>query len=419
LGIVEQIFLLLMGVLLFWTLYNLPILVKGVDVIRGARASTSTKQDKGMRPDRNLPFFSIIIAAKNEEKVIGRLLESALQLDYPKERIQIVVAEDGSYDRTREICEQYAKRHPDVIEFCHREPSGNKPGALNYALAKASGDIVAILDADNIPEKDILQRAAARFEDTKVAAVQGHTYPINLHQNFLTRLEAYNQDSWFKIYLRGKDSLNLFMPLTGSCGFVRRDILLECGGWNEKSLTEDVELAARLAAKNHRIQYAPEIRSWQENTSSFRQMIKQRRRWFRGYMETLLNCRRLITQGSLIGIDVGVTLLGPLIIGFCFLTNTIGVYGLVSGNLDIGWPLMMVSFATGVLTLETLIVCAAGLFYQSRKRRWRNLVWAFPLVMYWELQMAVAFYTTLCFLLRRPQSWEKTEKTGSTDRFNK
>lgn len=206
--------------------------------------------------------------------------------------------------------------------------------------------------------------------------------------------------------------------MTGSCGFIKRNLLLESGGWDEKSLTEDVELAAKLAARNHRIIYAPEIRSWQENASSLHQVIKQRRRWFRGYMETLAKYATLFTRSSRIGLDVEITLMGPMIVGICFLTNTIGIYGLISHNLQVGWELTLISTATGFLTLATLIVCAAGLFYQSEKKRWRNLLWITPLIAYWGLQMLIAFYTTLCFLLRIPQSWEKTEKTGSSDTQN-
>jgi len=412
LGIVELSFLLLLCLLLVWTMYNLPVLAKGVAVIRHQEPSAKTILQG------NLPSFSIIIAAKSEEKVIGRLLDSLLKLDYPKEKTQIIIVEDGSNDRTCNICESYAQKHPSIIEFHHRDLSENKPAALNYGLRKANGDIIAILDADNIPEKDLLLRAARAFENSEAAAIQGQTCPINLQENFLTRLEAYNQDSWFKIYLQGKTSLRLFVPLTGSCGFIKRNLLLESGGWDEKSLTEDVELAAKLAARNHRIIYAPEIRSWQENASSLHQVIKQRRRWFRGYMETLAKYATLFTRSSRIGLDVEITLMGPMIVGICFLTNTIGIYGLISHNLQVGWELTLISTATGFLTLATLMVCSAGLFYQSEKKRWRNLLWIAPLIAYWGLQMIIAFYTTLCFLLRIPQSWEKTKKTGSSDTQN-
>ena len=390
-------------------MYNLPILVKGLAVIRSHELSEK-KASQG-----DLPSFSVIIPAKSEEKVIGRLLDGLLKLDYPKDKTQIIVVEDGSDDRTCAICKSYAQKYPSLIEFHHRDLSENKPAALNYGLRRAKGDIITILDADNIPEKDILLRAATAFENSGAAAVQGQTCPINLQENLLTRLEAYNQDSWFKTYLRGKTSLKLFVPLTGSCSFIKRSVLLECGGWEEKSLTEDVELAARLITRNHRIHYAPEIRSWQENASSLRQVIKQRRRWSRGYMETLVKYASLLTQGSRIGLDVEATLMGPVIVGICFLTNTIGIYDLVSHNLHVGWQLMTVSAATGLLTLATFIVCGAALLYQCETKRWRNLLWTPPLIVYWGLQMVIAFYTTLCFLLRIPQSWEKTEKTGSTD----
>jgi cellulose synthase/poly-beta-1,6-N-acetylglucosamine synthase-like glycosyltransferase len=409
--VVELTFAALLFILLLWTLYNLPILAKGVSRMREGSAPVKTSEPQ----QTNSPVFSIIVPAKNEEKVLGRLLESLLHLDYPKNRTQIIVVEDGSTDQTRQICEHYSNSNQTLIEFLHSDHPRTKPVALNHALSKARGDIIALFDADNQPEKDVLQLASQCFQDDSIAAVQGQTCPINLGESVLARLEEYNQMGWFRTYLNGKNSLGLFVPLTGSCGFIRRQVLLECGGWNEESLTEDVDLAVRLATKNHRIHYAAEIRSWQENASSIRQVIAQRRRWFRGYMETLLNYRRLLFQGSRIGADVEITLVGPLILGICFLTNTIGLSGLVFLNLNIGWPFTLISFATGILTLGTLIICAAGLFYQSQKKRWRNIVWFAPLIAYWFLNMAIAFYTTLCFLLRRPQSWEKTEKTGYAD----
>jgi cellulose synthase/poly-beta-1,6-N-acetylglucosamine synthase-like glycosyltransferase len=409
LGIPELALLTLLTILFSWTIYNLPILARGL-----AATLRHTASPARTAPQR-LPTFSIVVAAKNEEKVIGRLLQSLLQLDYPREKMQIVVVEDGSSDRTPRICEDYAHEHQGLIEFHHRELSQNKPAALNHALTKTRGEIVAIFDADNVLEKDLLLRAAAHFQDDSVVAIQGQTHSINENQNLIAKLQTYDQEGLWKTYLQGKDSLGLFVPFTGSCGFIRREILLKCGGWDERSLTEDAELAARLAATKHRVRYAPDVQTWQENVSSLRQLVKQRRRWFRGYMETLVKYGGLLTQKSLIGLDVEATLMGPLIVSICFLTNIISIYGIIAGNSFIGRELVIISSATGFLTRGTIVVCGTVLLYQLKPRRLRNLLWIGALIMYWELQMAIAFYTSLCFLLRRPQLWEKTDKTGAAD----
>jgi len=159
---------------------------------------------------------------------------------------------------------------------------------LNYGLKHVRGEIVAVFDADNVPEPDVLMRSVEYFEDSSIAVVQGRQCSINADENMLSKFVAYEEAVRYETYVRGKDALNLFVPITGSCYFIRKNVLLDVGGWDNECLSEDMEMALKLTKKGYRIKYAPEVRSWQENPVSLVQLIRQRTRWFRGDMEMAL-----------------------------------------------------------------------------------------------------------------------------------
>ena len=127
-------------------------------------------------------------------------------------------------------------------------------------------------DADSVPDKEVLRKAASYFNDKQVMAVQGRTTSLNEKRNILTRVAAMEEKAWYQALLSGREKLHLFVPLNGSCQFIRRNVLEELGGWNETSLTEDVELAVRLVEKKHLIKYAPDVISGQEITEWFRRL---------------------------------------------------------------------------------------------------------------------------------------------------
>jgi len=154
---------ILVGVLLtvcLWALYNVPILASGVKDFCKKRQ----KSQKKSVPEELLPSFSIVVPVKNEERVIDRLLTSLSTLDYPLNKREIIIVEDGSTDKTNDICMNYAKEHANV-KILNKSFSNGKPSALNFGLAHAKGDIIAIFDADNVPASDALLAVVEYFED--------------------------------------------------------------------------------------------------------------------------------------------------------------------------------------------------------------------------------------------------------------
>ena len=149
------------------------------------------------------------------------------------------------------------------------------------------------------------------MSDKKIKALQGTTTSLNEKKNILTRVVSAEEKAWFQALLAGREKLQLFIPLNGTCQFIRRDVLVELGGWDETSLTEDVELALRLVEKNHLIKYAPDVKSGQETPNNLKDLFNQRIRWYRGYMETALKYGRLFDNLNKRTIDAEISLGGP------------------------------------------------------------------------------------------------------------
>ncbi|UCB60520.1 MAG: glycosyltransferase family 2 protein, partial [Candidatus Bathyarchaeota archaeon] len=204
--------ILVLFILYIWSLYNLPVIAVGVrDLLR-----TSREVKKASRSEkRKSPTFTIIIPAKDEEKVLSRLLDSLLKVNYPPQKKEIIVVEDGSVDKTVGICERYSSQFPNQLKLLLKPESNGKPSALNYALKHATGEIIAVLDADSVLEPDALSRLTKHFEDQSIAAVQGRACSINADENMLTRLVSYEETVRYETYIRGKAILKLFVPLTG------------------------------------------------------------------------------------------------------------------------------------------------------------------------------------------------------------
>ena len=391
-----------------WSVYNLPILAAGVKNLRRSRQKSEKKHLK----NENLPIFSIVVPVKNEERVIGRLLDALLKLSYPADKKEIIIVEDGSTDGTLDICLEYTQKPGAKVRVVHKPFSNGKPSALNYGAKYAKGEIIGIFDADSVPAHDALLNVCKYFEDSTVAAVQGRTLSINSEENMLTKFISYEDTVWCETYLRGKDVLNLFVHLKGSCQFIRRDVMEKLKGFDEGVLSEDMEVSARLTEKGYRIKYASDVQCWQESPSDLGQLFKQRTRWYRGTMEVAFRYGKLIAKFNRKNIDAEATLFGPFMLiaslltyfaAFCTFFTTF--------PFDVLWRIAMQS--TAVITTSTLFVCGFALIYASKPRRVTNLLWLPFIYFYWSLQTFIALYALLLVLLRRPRKWIKTEKTGA------
>lgn len=407
LGVIDSTLICLFAVVYVWVFYNLPILATGV---RNLIKSKQKPRTRSVTQGTFLPSFSVVVAVKNEVKVVGRLLKALSNLSYPADKVEIVIIEDGSADETFEVCRQFANTHGNV-KVLQRPFSNGKPSALNYGLKNSSGEVIAVFDADNVPASDALLKAAEYFDDSAVAAVQGRTLSINSEENMLTQFISYEEAVWCEAYLRGKDSLGLFVHLKGSCQFIRRDVLERLSGFNESLLSEDMEISARLIENGYNIRYGGDVCAWQESPADIKTLFGQRTRWFRGTMEVAFKYGRLMANVNRKTLDAEATLFGPFILIASLLS-----YLMASGAFFVAFPFdvlwrAFVYFSTLTTTLM-LTVCGFALIYVSKPKRVRNLLWLPFVFSYWCLQAFIALYAALLILLRRPKRWLKTEKKG-------
>ena len=406
-GIVDLVLICVFPLVYVWICYNLPILAAGVRNL----VKSKKLEEQHVAGHRGLPSVSVIVPVKNEEKVVGRFLEAVLKVAYPVDKLEIIVVEDGSADCSVQVCERFASAHENV-KVLHRSFSNGKPSALNYALRHADGEIVAIFDADSVPESDALLKAMRYFEDGSVAAVQGRTLSINSRENMLTQFLCYEEAVWCEAFLRGKDSLGLFVHLRGTCQFIRRSVLEQVEGFDEGFLADDMEMSARLTESDYEIRYASDVRSWQESPASLKTFFVQRTRWFRGTMEVAFKYGRLMSKLSRKRLDAEATLLGPFVIIASLLS-----YLTASGAFFLTFPFDalwrgLLAFSVFTTTL-TLFVCGIALIFMSQPKRFRNLLWLPFVFGYWCLQSFVALYAGLLILFRRPRRWVKTVKSGA------
>ena len=356
------------------------------------------------------PKFSIIVPTKNEETVINRCLNGLLSIDYPKDKMEIIVVDGNSTDSTLKICSEFKEKYPQTIKIISETQTKGKPAALNLALPYVTGEIVGVFDADSLPEKEVLEKVAAYFGDAKVMAVQGRTTSVNERRNALTRVVSMEERTWFQTLMAGREKLSLFIPLTGSCQFIRRNVLEELGGWDETSLTEDIELALRLVEKNHLIKYAPDVLTGQETPNNLSDLISQRVRWYRGYMETALKYGRLLNTINRKTVDAEISLGGPfmMVVSLASYINWLFVMIFLSQTN----PIINFTGLVIVLTAVSLVTLGFGLTAAEKPIKLRNLLWVPSIYLYWLVQITIAGWAFVKLITRRKRVWDKTVKKG-------
>ncbi|MFZ3077344.1 MAG: glycosyltransferase family 2 protein [Candidatus Aenigmatarchaeota archaeon] len=258
------------------------------------------------KPDR-FPSVTIAVPAHNEEKNLGNVVEHLLNLDYPS-KPEIIIVNDGSTDRTREIAESLIKKYHNIRLVNRKEKSGIKAIPVNEALKQANGEVFGFCDADVFMERNSLKNMIGYFNDEKVAAVIP-MQKVYQPKNFLERLQKleYILTSLAKKLLTFLNCLYL----TPGCAFYRADVLRKIGGFDEKNLTEDLEIGLRLHKHGYRIENSVNSIVHVIVPGTFRKLTRERIRWFRGLMYNLRKHRSLFFEKS----DFGLYLMPAILAG--------------------------------------------------------------------------------------------------------
>jgi len=235
------------------------------------------------------PKVTVQLPIYNEHYVIERLIEAVVQFDYPRDRIEIQVLDDST-DETREVARACVERHQDLgfpISYLHRDNRhGFKAGALQEGLKCATGEFVAIFDADFIPPADFLRRTVPYFADPKLGMVQTRWSYINRSYSSLTEVEAILLDGHFAIEHSSRYRSHLFFNFNGTAGIWRRAAIETAGGWQHDTLTEDTDLSYRAQMRGWQFLYLPEIDCPSELPVEMNAFKTQQARWAKGLMQT-------------------------------------------------------------------------------------------------------------------------------------
>lgn len=238
----------------------------------------------------DLPAVTVQLPLFNEMYVAERLLEAVAHMRYPRDRFQIQVLDDST-DETQEICRrklaELKERFPTLdTEYVHRKDrTGFKAGALDNGLRTAKGELIVIFDADFVPQPDALERTVDHFVDPKVAVVQCRWEHINRDFSALTEAQALMLDGHFIMEHAGRNRSGRFFNFNGTAGVWRRAAIVDAGGWQHDTLTEDMDLSYRAQLRGWKFVYLPEIATPAELPVEMSAFKAQQFRWAKGSIQ--------------------------------------------------------------------------------------------------------------------------------------
>jgi cellulose synthase/poly-beta-1,6-N-acetylglucosamine synthase-like glycosyltransferase len=358
---------------------------------------------------------SVLVPCKNEEVVVEDLVTSVLQLDYPDDRLQVVIVDDGSSDLTGELLDRVTRAEPR-LQVIHRAPGaeGGKSGALNAALEAASGEVIMVFDADHRPRRDVLLRLVRHFADPAIGAVQGRCEIRNARDSTLSQLVAIDYLAGYLVNEYGRQSLFQLPAYGGANCAVRASSLRALGGWTECA-TEDTDLTLRLVLQGERVRYDVTAVDEEEGVVTLRRFWRQRYRWARGHQQVWRQYRMAIWRSPHLS---WTEKLETTMFAFAFHVPVASAAGLVilalwlTGVAHPVDPLHTFVLWT-LLFLAPLLELGTGLLLaRSERRKAFLLVFFLPIFL-----ISVALCTKAWFdgVLGRPYVWVRTTRSAAAE----
>ena len=247
------------------------------------------RDESSVTPHYQKPFVSIIVPCYNEAKVLKASLESLMKLSYP--RFEILVIDDGSSDDTYLMAKNMEFNHGNIRLKAYTKPNGGKANALNFGIQKAKGELFLAVDADSKLSPDSLELMAAYFEDEEIAAVAGSVYVTNT-DNLWTKLQALEYIQGLNLVRNGQAYFKLVNIIPGPIGMFRKKAVEKVDFYKDDTFAEDCDLTLRLIEAGYKIDYEIDAISYTEAPESLLDLLKQRYRWTRGILQSILKHKR-------------------------------------------------------------------------------------------------------------------------------
>ena len=232
------------------------------------------------------PFVTVMIPAHNEESVITNTVENILKMDYPN--FEVIVIDDRSSDNTGSVIKNLEAKHEQVRALIREKDAfPGKSAVLNDALKMAHGEAILVFDADATVEPDFLNKLVPNLEPADVGAVQARKIIRNKDINFLTRCQ--NNEYTFDTYLQvSRDAIKGAVELRGNGELIKRQALEDIDGWNNYTITDDLDMSTRLHIKGWDVRFCPDACVYEEGIVYVFPLFRQRRRWLEGTIRRYL-----------------------------------------------------------------------------------------------------------------------------------
>ncbi len=232
------------------------------------------------------PFVTVMIPAHNEESVITNTVENILKMDYPN--FEVIVIDDRSSDNTASVIKDLEAKHEQVRALIREKDAfPGKSAVLNDALKMAHGEAILVFDADATVEPDFLNKLVPNLEPADVGAVQARKIIRNKDVNFLTRCQ--NNEYTFDTYLQvSRDAIKGAVELRGNGELIKRQALEDIDGWNNYTITDDLDMSTRLHIKGWDVRFCPDACVYEEGIVYVFPLFRQRRRWLEGTIRRYL-----------------------------------------------------------------------------------------------------------------------------------
>jgi hypothetical protein len=397
--------------------FTIPILFKLALVIWGKirHPKLIISEAGGLYNEYEMPVYTILIAAYKEKEVIGTLIKSIKKLDYPEDKLDIILLLEENDTETLQAAK--AEKPPASWRFLvlpDRMPK-TKPKALNYGLQFARGEYLTIYDAEDMPEPDQLKKAVAAFKNSpdNYICFQAALNYFNKNENFLTKMFTLEYSSWFDCLLPGLFRAGFPIPLGGTSNHFDVQKLKQIGAWDPFNVTEDADLGIRASVRGYKVGVIDST-TYEEANSQLNNWIRQRSRWVKGYLQTFLVHSRhplkaikamgfsgWVSYTLLIGGTPATFLLSPIMWILCICSYFLNI----SGYINV--PAALLYLETFNLFAGNILVIFIAMMGVFPRKNYNLLPYAVLSPIYWMLQ-SVAAYKGLWQLVTKPFYWEKT-----------
>jgi cellulose synthase/poly-beta-1,6-N-acetylglucosamine synthase-like glycosyltransferase len=354
-----------------------------------------------------LPPVSIVVPAHDEAVGIERAVRSLAGSDYPADRFEVIVVDDGSTDGTADIVERLELPNVRVL----RQANQGKPVALNRGAATARHAFIVTVDGDTVFERETLRALVAPFRDPRVGAISGNT-KVGNRGGVLGRWQHIEYVMGFNLDRRVYEMLDCMPTVPGAIGAFRRAALIDAGGVSGATLAEDTDVTLAIGRAGWRVVYAEDARAWTEVPSTLRGLWRQRYRWAYGTIQSVWKHRLALLdpRGRRAGrraipylavFQVLFPLAAPLI-------DLFAVYSIVF--LD---PFPILAFWLAFNGLQLVLAWTAfGYDHESRRP-----LWALPLqqLVYRQLMYLVVIESIVTALIGSRLAWHRVVRTGDVE----